>query len=96
MALPISCCQRGQIVLPSGATVQIRGLSRAEALQCRAQIPDIETVEKLSIQWACDVTEAEVNQWYATARNDDVVCMIEAIANLSGFSAELGKADAEG
>lgn len=95
MGLPISVCPTAEVELPSGAIVKIRGLSRAEALLARAQMPDVDKVEKLSLGFACDATESEVAEWYVTARNDDVAVLIDAIADLSGLSAEAGKAAAE-
>jgi len=91
MTLPISVCPTAEVKLPSGATACIRGLSRAQALRCKAEMPDVEKVEKLSIQYAFDATEPEVETWYENARNDDVAALIDHIAHLSGLGVEEGK-----
>lgn len=95
MGLPISVCPTDTVELPSGAKASIRGLSRAEALLCRAKMPDIAAVEVLTLSFTFDVTEAEAAAWHAKAHNDDVAVLMNAVAKLSGLSAAEGKADAE-
>ncbi len=81
--------------LPGGGTLSIRGLSRAETIQVRTLSPDVAAIEKLSIRYATDSTESEIDAWYATARNDDVEMLVDAIATLSGLNDTVGKVDAE-
>lgn len=96
MSLPVSQVGRKEITLPSGAKVEIRGLSRAEALQARAKLPDVAAMECVAIAAACGVTFEEAVEWQKTARADDGEYLTDEIAELSGLSEAEGKADAEG
>lgn len=94
MSLPISVCPRETITLPGGGELEIRGLSRGEAIQMRGLMANPQAVEIASIRYATGETEAAVTAWCQEARNDDVEFLVDAIARLSGLSADVGKDDA--
>lgn len=96
MTLAISVCPRDTVTLPGGGTQEIRGLSRAEAIQIRGLIEDVTTLEIRCIQYATGETEEVATAWHNSARNDDVEFLIDAIARLSGLAIEDGKKDGEG
>lgn len=92
MGLPVVACTTGQAVLPDGQTVDIRGLTRTEALAIRAAMGDgIDAVEKLTIAAATATDITEVDTWYATAPQDAVEALVNAIAKLSGLDGDAGK-----
>jgi hypothetical protein len=76
--------------------LEIRGLSRAEAIQVRLLINDPVALEIASIVFATGETKEAVTAWHGTARNDDVEFLVDSIARLSGLSEPEGKDDAEG
>lgn len=96
MSLPISVCPHEKITLPGGGVVEIRGLSRAEAIQVRLLIKDPVALEITTISASTGEPMEAVTAWHATARNDDVEYLVDSIARLSGLSEPVGKADAEG
>ena len=96
MGLPVVACPTGQAVLPDGPTVDIRGLTSAEALRIRAAMEDgIDVVEQMTIAAATNTDITEVDAWYAAAPQDAVEALVNAIATLSGLDGEQGK-DAAG
>lgn len=96
MTLPISVCPRKDVRLPSGAPAQIRGLTRAEALQARALMPDVQALERFSIGAALGAAEMEITPWYAAASNEDIAFLIDQIAEISGLNVDVGKVVAGG
>lgn len=95
MGLPIYACPRGEVTLPDGQVVAIRGLSRAEALMVRALGEDVGAVEKLCIRLGVGGTPEEVDDWYEATSQDVVELIVNAIARLSGLDPDQGKAGAE-
>lgn len=95
MTLPISICPRESGKLPGGSNYELRGLSRAEAIQARLLMPDAAAVEKLSLSFAFDTPLEAVEEWYKTANSEDVAFLVNRIARLSGLWEEGGKDDAE-
>lgn len=95
MGLPILSCPREKFELPTGEHFELRGLSRAEALQVRAASPDVEAVEKLCLQFALDATAEDVEQFYAAAPSAVVEDLVNSVARLSGLDADEGKDGAE-
>lgn len=99
--LPILVCPRATHTFEDGQTVEIRGLSRAEAFQTRAlgKNSDIEAgataVEVFIIQHSIGVPEAEARAWHGATPSKDVERLVNAIARLSGLDPDEGKADAE-
>lgn len=92
MGLPVVACPTGEAVLPDGQTVAIRGLTRAEALRIREAMEDgIDVVEQMTIAAATGTEITEVDAWYATAPQDAVEALVNAIAKLSGLDGEQGK-----
>ena len=95
MGLPVLQVPRDKFELPTGEFVEVRGLSRAEALQVRAVSPDVEAVEKLCLGFALDVSPEDVDEWYATAPSSVVEDLVNVVARLSGLDGDAGKADAD-
>jgi hypothetical protein len=99
-ALPILVCPKATHTFQDGQTVEIRGLSRAEAIQTRTlgKNPDVEAgataVEVFIIQHAIGVSEAEAKAWHGATPSGDVEKLVDAIARLSGLDPDEGKADA--
>lgn len=96
MSLPISIVPRGKVELESGEVVQLRGLSRAEALMARDinQRDGIAEMERYTIACAFEADPISTADWYATAANGDVDRISTAIARLSGLDDDKGKSDA--
>lgn len=90
----IGVCPRGTATLPSGESVEVRGLSRAEALQVQQASPDVRKVEILVIMAGCDVDEPSATSYWTATRQDDVEELVNAISKLSGLSEDEGKAAA--
>ena len=95
MALPISICPRDTVQLPSGGTVEVRGLSRAEAVQIRSMSPDVEAMEIFSLEKGCEVSAEDARSWWTNGRNDDVEKTVDTIYRLSGLTEDTGKDGAE-
>lgn len=96
MALTISKPPTGTANLPSGLTVSIRGLTRAEAVQLRTMRDDPSAIEIHCIRYACGLSEDEATEWWTESRQDDVEELVNEISRLSGLDEKTGKADAEG
>lgn len=75
----------------SGGEVEVRGLSRSEALTVAELGDDIQAVEKAVIQYATGTPAKDVDQWYSEAGNDDVEAVVNAVLRLSGMDPESGK-----
>lgn len=103
-ALPILACPRAIHTFEDGQTVEIRGLSRAEAIQTRClklpdgSEPDVEQrgilVEVFIIEHSIGVTAAEAQAWHNTSPSGDVERLVDAVARLSGLDPDQGKAAA--
>lgn len=93
--LPIVELPREKFELPGGEFVEVRGMSRAEALQVRAVSPDVAAVERLCLGFALDASPEEVEDWYATAPSNVVEEIVNLVARLSGLDGDAGKDDAE-
>lgn len=94
--LPIVQLPREDFTFKDGTILQIRGLSRAEALQLQGLTNDVLAVEILCIKAATGVNEDEAKAWHSATPNDEVERLINAVAKLSGLDGASGKADAEG
>lgn len=93
MTLPVSVCPRDTVTL-AGGEVEIRSMSRAEAVKARLMMPDVEAAEVYSIECATSVSHDEAARWYRDASNDDATKLVDAIYELSGLAEETGKDDA--
>lgn len=82
-----------------GDEVEVRGLLRNELVAMLAPIneegadPDEarERCDVLAVAMGCGATEAEAAEWMASAPAGHVVRVIEAVMELSGMGAEVGK-----
>ena len=57
---------------------------------------DVTEIEIHSIKAATDTTEDDARAWHSSTPNDEIAELVDAIAGLSGFDVDAGKADAEG
>lgn len=104
--LPILVCPRDTFACSDGQEIEIRGLSRAEAIATRALgregdkevTPDERAVlvEIYCICHAVGVSEAEARDWHSVSPSGDVERLVDAIATLSGLNSDVGKDDAGG
>lgn len=94
MTLPIRQLPTEDFTFNDGAVIPIRGLSRAESIQLRELGEDVTAVEVHCIKAATGATEEEAKAWHASAPNDDIEQLINAIARLSGLDNDVGKDDA--
>lgn len=78
-----------------GQCVDIRGLSRAEALQLRTLGEDVTAIEIHCLVAGTGCTKEEAEAWHAATSSAEVEALINAIARLSGFDPDEGKAVAE-
>jgi len=67
------------------AKVEIRGLSRAEALRLPTFEGDLETTENFILACGAEVTEDEARTWRNSVSPDDAGTVIDAICELSGL-----------
>lgn len=93
--LPIRQLPQGEFRFDDGTILPIRGLSRGEALQLQGLENNIARLEILTIKAATNVSEEEATAWHSSTPNVEIAELIDAIAKLSGFNVDLGKADAE-
>jgi hypothetical protein len=101
--LPILVCPHDTFTCHDGQTIDIRGLSRAEALALKKDDPTGESeaqkvtrIEVYVIACAVGVSEAEAWAWHTASPSGDVERLVDAIGRLSGMHMATGKADAEG
>lgn len=92
MALPQVIVKRETVELPNGSTVEVRALLRREVLdlQDAAKAGPAE-LEPAMIALATDTDPDAALDWWREAPSDVVDALVEAIADLSGMSAKLGK-----
>lgn len=93
--LPIRQIPGEEFWFEDGQCLQIRGLSRAEALQLRAHGDDVTAIEIHCLMAGTGCTEEEAVAWHAATSSAEVEALINAIARLSGFDPDEGKAGAE-
>lgn len=75
----------------SGGEVEVRGLSRSEALSMADYGEDVAGLEKALIAASTDESRDEVEAWYDKASSDDVQAIVDAVLALSGLDGALGK-----
>lgn len=86
------------VPLPGVGTVKVRGLSRGEVLELRADNrADAEQERRYIAAAMLDpvLTEDEVEQWQKVARNDEFKPVIDAVYRLSGFAEGAQKSDVQ-
>lgn len=85
---------RGEVELPGGGSVVVRGLTRKEALAMKADEADPAGVERKMIALALvepALTEDEVGQWQEVAGAGDLEPVVDAILELSGMHPDAPK-----
>ncbi len=95
MGLPIFQLESEPYTFSNGETVTIRSLSRAEAIQVRMVIPDVERLEILAIAASTGTPEDEVKAWMEATPSREIERLVSAITRLSGLDEDEGKDDAE-
>jgi len=93
MGLPKVERKSETVELPGGSSVDVRGLSRGEALELRelADAEGIGALEARMIAYATDTPAAEAAEWHRSAPSAVVDALVSAIARASGLDGELGK-----
>lgn len=87
MTLPVPVdFSRATVTLPGLGDVEIRALSRAEALELQGEGPlDIRLAEARIIAAATDTPLEETNAWLAKVEAGQVQPLMNAITELSGM-----------
>lgn len=83
------------VEVPGVGTVQIRALTRAEALSVRGVEMDAEVLEQKLIAMAMvdpQLTEPEVKEWQGCATAGEIQIIVEAIVRISGMEGYTAKA----
>lgn len=75
------------IVNVGAARINIRALTRTEAMAIRALGDDLAAIERLMISHGTDRPLEEVEAWYAASSSGLVDPLVDAIARLSGLGA---------
>lgn len=110
MGLPTVALPRETLTLPGGQTVEVRGLSRGEAVTLKPLMeavasdngdgptsgPAIRSLEVALISRGCDVTEAEAEAWYDAAGTEVVTPMVTRIMALSALDEGGARPTSEG
>lgn len=65
--------------------VEIRSLSRVEALRVAQLSGDVEAIDNFILAAGTGVTEDEAKAWRARATPDDAAAVVDAICELSGL-----------
>lgn len=77
---------RTDTVVVGDAKVQIRSLSRAEALKVGTFNGDMEAAENWLLACGAGVTEDEAREWRNAVSAEDAGTIIDAICELSGLT----------
>lgn len=82
------------VEIPGVGTVQVRPLSRAEAMKVQGVEMDAEAMERLLVSRAMvspELTEEEVGEWQANSPAGELQPVVEAIVRLSGMEQKSAK-----
>lgn len=83
------------VEVPGLGTMQVRALTRAEALSVQGVEMDVEVLEQKLISMALvdpKLTEVEVKEWQACASAGEIQVIVEAIVRISGLEGYSAKA----
>lgn len=83
------------VEVPGVGTVQVRALTRAEALSVQGVEMDAEVLEQKLIAMAMvdpQLTEPEVKEWQGCATAGEIQIIVEAIVRISGMEGYTAKA----
>lgn len=89
MGLPVIQLPYTSHIFSNGEAIQIRGLSRAEALQITGSDPKV--IETRTIAFATGTPVEETERWLESTPQQDVRELFDAIIRLSGLDGESGK-----
>lgn len=95
MTLPVIQLPWTKHTFKSGDIIEIRGLSRAEALVIGLLGPDPLAIETHAIAFATDTTLEDAEKWVRSTQSGEVRDLFEVIKELSGLGGKEGKDDAE-
>lgn len=95
MGLPAIALNSGEVELPGGHKIKIRGLSRSEVLKMASYGDDISALEVEVIATATGEQEDAVREWCAASPSSAVQAVVDGIFELSGMSGDLGKGSSE-
>jgi len=94
MGLPSLPLRRETLDL-DGQSVEVRGLSRAEALIARDRSSEsVAAMETYVLSVVFDVSVEDAQAWHADADQQHVGLILDAVARLSGLDEATGKASA--
>ena len=80
-------------VVPVGDDkVEVRGLSRSEAVQLQGFGGDLDAMETYILSRGAGVSEAEAKEWRDSSRPDAVGVVVDRIIELSALDGDQGKA----
>lgn len=87
------------VEVPGVGTVRVRGLSRAEALECQKVAGDAGALERKALAFGLvepALSEDEAAGWYGSATFAELEPILSAIQELSGLSEGAGKSGVQG
>ena len=85
-----------RVVKLSGGEVEVRGLSRAEALRMADHKADVQALEIDLIATATGEPVKAVTEWYGETATQDVEALVTAVMELSGMTEASGKGSSAG
>ena len=83
------------VEVPGVGTVQIRALTRAEALSVQGKTQDVALLEQKLVSMAMvdpDLTKDEVREWQENSTAGEIQIIVQAIVELSGMEGYAAKA----
>lgn len=95
MGLPVVPLPKSTVEV-AGVAVEVRGLSRAEAMRLPSFHEDPDAGETFVLARGTGITEAEAADWRASSPVDVVGAVVDEILRLSGLGDEVSKSDGAG
>lgn len=87
------------VEIPDVGTVKVRGMSRAETLECQKVAGDAGALERKALFFALvdpKLSEDEAAEWYDSATFAELEPVLLAIQELSGIAEGAGKSGVQG
>jgi hypothetical protein len=84
MVLP-SVPLRTATVDVEGTKVEVRGLSRSEAVDLQKFVPDVDKIDTWVLACGTGVSVEEADEWRKQTPSDTVSLLVDRIGELSGF-----------
>lgn len=95
MGLPVVPLPRDTVNV-AGQDVEVRGLSRAEALRLRSLIEDEDAADAFVLQCGTGVSHDEAAAWREVTPLETVGLLVDRILELSALTGEASKSDGAG